>query len=173
MEPNVWMPLFARAVTFLSSLLKSSDNQRNQSSGGSSPNAPENAAGLISTSPNVETLAIIRNPAFASKDGIFGTMTYQNETIGFTMERVGVAISEGIYRTHMETSPHFGFVTPHLSVEGRTCIEIHPANYPTQLEGCISVGTTIDNDTLDNSDAAFEKMMKILPQEFLVKVSSL
>jgi len=89
------------------------------------------------------------------------------------MERIEVAIPEGIYRSCKEISPHFGFATPHLQVPSRTYIEIHPANYPAQLEGCIAIGTTIDNDSLDNSRAAFDRMMTILPDEFTVKVESI
>ncbi len=70
----------------------------------------------------------------------------------------------------METSPHFGFVTPHLTVPGRTYIEIHPANYPAQLEGCLAVGSSIDNDTLDNSRAAFDRLMPLLPHKFTVTI---
>lgn len=86
------------------------------------------------------------------------------------MERTAVCILEGTYPARREMSPHFGFVTPHLTVPNRTYIEIHPANYPLQLEGCIAVGTTIDHDTLDNSRAAFGRLMAYLPQEFTVLV---
>lgn len=83
-------------------------------------------------------------------------------------------IPEGVYIAQLELSPHFGFATPHLQVPGRTYIEIHPANYPTQLEGCIAVGEQIDGDALDNSDSAFSSFVKLLPQNepFLVVVSS-
>jgi hypothetical protein len=91
-----------------------------------------------------------------------------------TMERNSVIIPEGVYIAQLELSPHFGFATPHLQVPGRTYIEIHPANYPTQLEGCIAVGEQIDGDALDNSDSAFSSFVKLLPQNepFLVVVSS-
>jgi Family of unknown function (DUF5675) len=87
------------------------------------------------------------------------------------MERTAVAIPTGIYPAQKEPSPHFGFETPHLTVPDRTYIEIHPANYPLQLEGCIAVGTSIDGDSLDNSDVAFQRMMAVLPQEFTVVVA--
>ena len=171
------MQWFAQGVTFVSNLFASSKNQSASSSGGASLDAPASAAAstLISKSSplaGAAILKVLRNPAMTTKDALFGDMDYNGERISVTMERTAVAIPEGTYRAHKEISPHFGFATPHLQVPGRTYIEIHPANYPAQLEGCIAVGTTIDNDSLDSSDAAFQKLMAILPQEFTVIVSS-
>lgn len=81
------------------------------------------------------------------------------------MERTAVAIPTGSYSAHLEDSPHFGFPTPHIDVPGRTYIELHPANYPSQLEGCIALGSTIDGDALDNSRAAFDRLMSYLPTD--------
>jgi uncharacterized protein DUF5675 len=173
MEINVWMQLFAQVANFLSSRFASLNNQRSQSNGGASPNAPASDAASISTSTNATILAVMRDPKKATIDALFGTMKYNDEQIGFTMERKAVAIPEGTYHSCKEISPHFGFATPHLQVEGRTYIEIHPANYPAQLEGCIAVGTTIDNDSLDNSRAAFDKMMAAVPEAFTVIVQTL
>lgn len=86
------------------------------------------------------------------------------------MERIAVAIGAGSYAARLEYSPHFERQTPHIDVPGRTYIEIHPANLPSQLEGCIAVGSTIDNDALGSSKAAFEKLMAYLPQEFTVTI---
>jgi len=90
------------------------------------------------------------------------------------MERIAVMIPLGTYTAQLSLSPHFGFETPHLTVAGRTYIEIHPANYPSQLEGCIAVGEQIDGDALDYSDAAFSSFVKLLPQTvpFVVSVTS-
>ncbi len=101
----------------------------------------------------------------------FGTASIGNRFVCFTMERTAVSVPTGIYLADMETSPHFGFATPHLTVPGRTYIEIHPANYPSQLEGCIAVGNSIDNDSLDNSRDAFSHLMALLPQTFRVSVT--
>lgn len=87
------------------------------------------------------------------------------------MERTAVCIPVGVFEGHLETSPHFGFATPHIAVPNRTYIEIHPVNYPSQLEGCIAVGSTIDGDALDNSRSAFDTLMGLLPQTFLVSVT--
>jgi hypothetical protein len=91
-----------------------------------------------------------------------------------TLERTAVMIPEGQYIAQLELSPHFGFLTPHLSVPGRTYIEQHPANFPSQLEGCQAIGLSVDGDAIDNSDVAFAAYVKLLPQNepFLVVVSS-
>ena len=174
MEINVWMRLFAQVASYLSSLFASSSNPKNPNNGGASQKAPVNDAASISTSTSVtrQVLRVVRNPTLATKDAHFGDMAYNGQWICFTMERKSVAIPTGIYLTHKELSPHFGFATPHLSVPDRTYIEIHPANYPSQLEGCIAVGTEIDHDNLDNSRLAFDKMMAIVPDSFIVEVVS-
>jgi hypothetical protein len=175
MEINVWMQWFVRAVDFVSSLFASLNSQLSQSSGGASPNVPANAAASISTSGNATNhrLRIVRNPAMATVDALFGVLIFNDKQLGFTMERTAVAIPEGVYNARLEMSPHFGFQTPHIDVPQRTYIEAHPANYPLQLEGCVAVGSAIDGDALDNSRQAFDSMMAVLPQEFTVSIESL
>lgn len=170
MESNVCQ-LIAQVAALVSNLFASSRNQNETNNGGASQNAPESVVDSISISKNVTDLVVARNPTWATADALFGEMKYNGTFIGYTMERTAVQIPAGTYPACMETSPHFGFATPHLTVPGRTYIEIHPANYPLQLEGCIAVGTTIDHDTLDNSRAAFDRMMSTVPDSFQVTVS--
>jgi hypothetical protein len=115
-------------------------------------------------------LQIIRK--FKTGDAYFGDVTWQDVFQCHSMERIAVSIPEGSYKTTLELSPHFRFQTPHLQVPGRTYIEIHPANWPSQLEGCIAVGVTEDGDALDTSKDAFDALMLILPQEFVTSVVS-
>lgn len=68
----------------------------------------------------------------------------------------------------MRDSAHFGMIVPGIDVPNRTDIEIHPANYPSQLLGCIAVGESIDGDALGNSKSAFGHLMTLLPQTFTV-----
>lgn len=107
-----------------------------------------------------------------TKDALFGAMDYDGITIGVTMERTAVAIPEGTYRGYKRDSAHLGMRVLGIDVPNRTDIECHPANTPSQLLGCVAVGSTIDGDALDNSKVAFEKMMSIVPDEFTVVVSS-
>lgn len=88
------------------------------------------------------------------------------------MERTAVAIPAGTYRGAKRYSPHFGMTVLGIDVPNRTDIECHPANLPSQLLGCIAVGGSIDGDALDNSRAAFDEMMEVVPEEFTVVVAS-
>jgi Family of unknown function (DUF5675) len=175
MEINVWMQLFAQVATFVSNLFASSNNQKNQSNGGASPNAPANDAASTSTSMNATSLVLMiqRNPKMATMDALFGTMDYEGQRIGYTMERTAVAIPEGTYQGYKRDSAHFGMRVVGIDVPNRTNIECHPANQPSQLLGCVAVGEMIDNDALDNSRSAFDRMMSIVPDSFTVEISSL
>lgn len=130
---------------------------------GSSLSAPMSTANGTSTSKNGMKLNLSRN--FLTGDAHFGDLSLDGVPECKTMERTSVMIPPGTYSIHMEFSPHFQFITPHLDVPGRTYIEIHPANYPSQLEGCIAVGTKIDGDALDLSRAAFDSLMEKIKDE--------
>lgn len=168
METNVWTQLYALVAGIVSLLSKSSVSPQNQSNGGELPNAPKRPVDSTSTSKNATTLTITRGER--TTDAVFGEMAIDGKVVGVTMERTAVAIPEETYTAHLEMSPHFGFPTPHIDVPNRTYIEIHPANFPSQLEGCVAVGSSKDGDALDNSRLAFDRMMEIVPQEFTVIV---
>jgi hypothetical protein len=58
---------------------------------------------------------------------------------------------------------------PHIIVPSRDSasggdagIRIHWANFPSQLEGCIAVGTMVDGDSIDESLVPFNQLMKII-----------
>ncbi len=172
MGDQVWMQWFVQAVGFVSNLFVSSKNLSAASNGGALPNAQEKDAASISTSTNVTTLAVIRDQALATVDAHFGRMHYSGVFLGYSMERKAVAIPEGTYRGYKRDSAHFGMRVVGIDVPNRTDIECHPANTPNQVKGCIAVGSSIDNDALDNSKVAFDKMMLAVPQEFTVTVSS-
>lgn len=127
---------------------------------------------LSQSSQGVSATTVVRvERKKTTSDAYFGNVFIGDEFQCYSMERISVAIPQGLYNAAMELSPHFGFATPHLNVPGRSYIEIHPANYPLQLEGCIAVGTQLDNDSLDNSRAAFDSLVAKLPQNFQVQVS--
>lgn len=78
-----------------------------------------------------------------------------------SMERADKIIPAGTYSIELTYSPHFKRAMPLLDgVPGRTDIRIHPANWIYQLEGCIAVGISHEINCLDNSDAAFEPLLK-------------
>lgn len=174
MGDNVWIQWFVQAVTSLSNLSRSSTGAQRQENPTFLPAAPASVADSSSISKTIQEnpclLRIKRDRTRETMDGLFGDMDYNGTFVGHSMERKAVAIPLGLYEAHLEESPHFGFQTPHIDVPGRTYIECHPANRICQLEGCVAIGTTIDNGELDNSRAAFDGMMKLLPQTFRVLV---
>jgi len=54
-----------------------------------------------------------------------------------------------------------------LNVPYRSGIQIHIGNYPTQIEGCILVGTKVDpaKCTLEGSAAAYQKLKKAVQEQ--------
>lgn len=85
-----------------------------------------------------------------------------------------------MYDAKLDKSPRLGYVCPHIAVSmrdmaagGDAGIRIHVANEPMQLKGCIGVGLRVSGDSVEESKAAFEKLMNILPTTFKVLVYSL
>jgi hypothetical protein len=173
MEAPVWIQWFAQVAAFVSSLFASSSKTPAPSDGGASRSALESGAISTSTSLSPTILAVIRDPALATNDALFGTMEFDGRRLGITMERTAVAIPEGTYQGCKRWSQHFGMTVVGIIVPSRTDIECHPANLPSQLLGCIAIGESKDGDALDNSRAAFDGMMAAVPKEFTVEISSL
>lgn len=99
-------------------------------------------------------------------DGAFQAFT-QERPLDSVQGSVGpYAVPNGTYPIRLEYSLHFDMITPHLvNVPGRSYIEIHPGNYPTQIEGCIEVGLTQDKDYVGQSRVAFQALMRKLSGE--------
>lgn len=148
-------------LRYLSDLLRTGKN-------GSSPVVQESAAPIISTS-NPLQLDVKRTSK--TELAIFGTVSIGNEQICYSMERLAVCIPTGSFSAHLRYSPHFDMTVPGIDVQNRKDIEMHPANFVSQLEGCIAVGDSIDNGALDNSRAAFDRLMIRLPQTFTVSIT--
>lgn len=113
-----------------------------------------------------------------SKDGIFGVLTLDwNPFTCVTLENLEKAIPSGIYDLDFNYSPHFNRIMPHIRVPVRDAsaggdagIRIHWANFPTQLEGCIAVGTSVDGDSIDESLLPFNRLYSILNQQHGIRV---
>ena len=87
-----------------------------------------------------------------------GTLEVDGKMECFTIERqkfeAGMekpyAIPAGRYQILLLDSARFKMKTPHLQdVPGFTEIEIHPANYPSDLLGCIGPGSTREDNVPD------------------------
>lgn len=73
------------------------------------------------------------------------------------------AILPGTFELKFEFSPHFGRDLIHLqNVPGRDHIMIHPANWPSQLEGCIAPGLVPVKDGVQMSSVAVAKIEKLV-----------
>lgn len=69
-------------------------------------------------------------------------------------------IVPGKYEVKMQWSTRFKMNTPHLqNVPGRTFIEIHPGNKPSDTDGCILLGKTKDTDWVGSSRAAYNELI--------------
>ena len=98
-----------------------------------------------------------------SKSGTFGVITVNGKIIcyslelpwGENIENVS-CIPEGEYqcvrRDKWFNSKRYGYTYEIESVPGRTDILIHPANWISQIKGCIATGTSIG--TLSSKRAA-------------------
>lgn len=99
--------------------------------------------------------------------GIFGHLTLDGSPYNcVTLENVDMSIKEGTYKVTLDHSPRLGYVTPHLAVPDRDAkaggdagIRIHPANWSSQLRGCIAVGVERDGWAIDSSKEAFNDLM--------------
>ncbi len=101
-------------------------------------------------------LTLIRK--FKNGDAIIGELLLDGVRQCYTLERLSVAIPTGTYKIELTFSPHFHQLMPLLDVPHREGIRIHPANYPKQLEGCIAPGLSFNQDSVNNSNAAFEPL---------------
>lgn len=89
-----------------------------------------------------------------------------------TEENLAKCIPPGTYELDFNYSPHFNRIMPHILVPSRDSaaggdagIRIHWANFPTQLDGCIAVGTDVDGDSIDESLIPFNQLYAILNQQ--------
>lgn len=71
-----------------------------------------------------------------------------------------LAIPCGRYEICMTYSTKFDKDMPEImDVPGRTGIRIHPANYPSELLGCVAPGLKYDTDSIYDSRKAFDLLL--------------
>lgn len=103
------------------------------------------------------------NPVLGN--GIFGNMVIDTHPFKcLTLERAGVEIPMGTYPLTWSWSEHFQQAMPYILVPNRYGIEIHWANWPKQLDGCIAVGTEEDltADMLQESKIMWIAFVKVV-----------
>lgn len=110
-----------------------------------------------------------------SDEGTFGAFSDPMGTqLCVTCERPPTGdhpcIPQGVYDVEAYESPTHGQVWQIMNVPNRTNIEIHAANWPAQLLGCIAVGESIDLIMgvmgVSNSDATLIMLRNTLPKAF-------
>lgn len=96
--------------------------------------------------------------------GTLGVIDFAGERF-YTVERPWIdnkpyvsCIPTGSYNMRRRESPRFGETWHVLDVEDRTHILIHVANFPSDVQGCIGLGTKLMNDRIavSNSRAAIK-----------------
>jgi len=92
---------------------------------------------------------------------ISGEMTLNGKYLAWTLENAHLAIPAGTYEVELYPSPKFGRLMPRLKdVPGCPYCEVHWANMPSELEGCLGVGMMKGEDRIWNSR---EKFAEIYP----------
>lgn len=96
-----------------------------------------------------------------------GTFLIDGKQHGYKLElplgdgKPGSAIPAGRYKVSVYPSPHFSRLMPLVNVEGRSEIEIHWGNYPTDTRGCTLLGYTHETDFVGESKKAFDAFWAI------------
>ena len=106
-----------------------------------------------------------RTVNYPANDCQFGEIYVDDQLVCLCLERLSKLIPVGIYPVSFYFSPHNQLLVPLLTVPSREYIEIHPANYPAQLEGCIAPCQTHTEDAGSNSRFAFEQLMNLIKDQ--------
>lgn len=90
----------------------------------------------------------------------FGDIILNGIRYCYSLENAELLIPLGEYNGIIYVSPHLNYKVILLeNVPGREFIEIHKANWPRQLKGCISPGLGLLNDGVSQSKIAFDYIM--------------
>lgn len=84
-----------------------------------------------------------------------------------------IAITPAVYEVWLRWSDkHKAWVPAVMGVQGRTDIEIHPLNLPTETEGCLGVAAERGADCILNSRPTFDLLLhriaQCIPHEHVV-----
>lgn len=104
----------------------------------------------------------------------FSDVYLDGQALGlFGLENTELMIPIGEYEADVYLSPKaHGFPVLLLkNVPDRSYIEMHPANWPHQLEGCIAPGKLKDVASVHQSKWAFDSIMHRLSFPLTVKIS--
>lgn len=109
-----------------------------------------------------------------SETSLIGKLAIDGVFQCFTLENAKLAIPEGTYTVKERWSKRNGCNVPGLcGVPGHTDIEIHIANSPEQLLGCIAVGTKAEKDYVGHSMIAFNALMSRFCEPCTIEIESI
>ncbi len=107
-------------------------------------------------------------------DGVFGSLTLDSGSFKcVTLENLKMIIPSGTYDILFMWSDKFSQIMPHIIVPKREAIEIHWANYPVQLQGCLALGTQaeIEKNAVWQSKIAWTQFVQeALTDVFSIKI---
>lgn len=122
---------------------------------------------------------------YQSSAGTFGQLLNGDQRLAFTCERPWLnnepevsCIPAGTYTFNRYESPTKGRVWICQDVPGRNNIEVHSANFPSELAGCVAVGNGFIRDadmTISGVADSRETMAKLyteLPDTFQLVVEA-
>lgn len=109
-----------------------------------------------------------------SENSVIGRLALDGSHFCFTLERPWKnnqhevsCILPGRYPVTIRYSPHWNAPMPHVeNVPGRSEIMLHPANWVSQLLGCIAPGETYGQDCINESRAAFAPLFGRIKDAF-------
>ena len=125
-------------------------------------------------------LTLIRE--YEKDGGIYGSWLWMGEKIGISMENAEKVIPAAVYGLKWYDSPHFKKEVPILfndaqkivlgkaGIGERDYVEIHPANHPKELEGCLSGGLGKTGNGVYPSGQLISRIYKIIRDNNLVNI---
>lgn len=113
------------------------------------------------------TIVVQRTPEAGG--AVIGTVWIQGVQTFYSLENASCLIPAGVYRLSLYYSVRNKRIVPLLhDVPGRSYIEIHPANVPRELAGCLAMGVGRGMNAIDHSVVAIETLVKILKPQLTV-----
>lgn len=107
------------------------------------------------------TIVVQRTPE--SGGAVIGTVWINGVQTFYSIENAGCLIPAGLYPLSLYYSIRNKRIVPLLAgVPGRSYIEIHPANRPSELSGCLGMGLGRGMNWIDHSIVAVEALVKML-----------
>lgn len=118
---------------------------------------------------------------YKDDDGLYGLLAIDSDPFKCaTLERLSKCIPVGVYDLLFMWSEHFQQIMPHIIVPAspaanlpeRIAIEVHWANYPNQLDGCLALGKDTDknDDMVTESKSAFAGFAKAITDQPSIKI---